>query len=239
MPHPRRYILQDPAQLVQRGNLVIRLQLRRCRPAAGIEPAGMDPGVFAAPDVGAEAVSDEQGGVLFKTGNMGKAIVKIPPIGFVGAGGLGDKNVLKVRPDASAVQPGVLRGRHAVGGQKQPVAPAAQIVQQLHGAGHEIVADAQVFAVHVLALPARHMDAELGEEQIVALGQYLSAGDFSPLIALPLGGVDLLVAGNELFRGFDAHLPEGAADGHVLCRTEIQQGVVQIQKKKRIHGSLS
>ena len=229
-------MLQDIWQLFQTVYFKIRHDVRARRTAGTVEPAGAQPGVLAAEDVACQAVADDHGQCGVKVRDAREAVVKIALFRLVEARVLRNENFLKIVGDPGALQPAVLRVRHAVRGQIQAVARGKPTEQRLC-AGHEPVADAEIAAVAFFGI-LRVVGAAKGlKQQGKTLNEHLLAWDFTALKALPLLLVDAAVERERFLRGGDAELPQRAEDAVALRFAEVEQSIVEVQKQIADHGS--
>ena len=89
----------------QRADFIIGYNIRPGCSALGVDPAGSDAGLLAAQNIRCQTVTPDHSLHWIKTGDPGKATVKIPLIRLVDADVLGDENILEEMTDGGTFQP--------------------------------------------------------------------------------------------------------------------------------------
>ena len=119
-------------------DLIVRHDVRTWRSPPGIEPTGMEPRVPAAPNVRGQAVPHHPGLCGIKVRDRGKAAPEVFSRWFVGADPFRNKDPLKEERKAGALDPLILHGGAAVGGDIEMGFPL-QLTQQFFRAGNELM----------------------------------------------------------------------------------------------------
>ena len=119
-----------------------------------------------------------------KVRDSGEAGVEKRLGGLVGAKLLRDKDAFEIRADSGGVQPGILYGGSAVGGEIQCVA-GSQLLQKLLRAGDELMLLREQVLISAIDGSAAVGYAQLPEQLLIALYQDFFAG--GPLPAAPSG----------------------------------------------------
>ena len=115
----------------------------------GIDPAGLDPSIAAAPDVGGQAVAYHHGFAFVKAGDLDEAGIEIMDGWLIVADFLGNKNLFEEPVQICAGQAACLNLRRAVAGKEQTVF-FTQNLHRFFRAGEKIMADGQVLLVSCL-----------------------------------------------------------------------------------------
>ena len=193
----------------------------------GIEPDGVKPGVQPAPDVGGQTVPYHRRFLRMKVRDSGEAGVEKRLGGLVGAKLLRDKDAFEIRADSGGVQPGILYGGSAVGGEIQCVA-GSQLLQKLLRAGDELMLLREQVLISVIDGSAAVGYAQLPEQLLIALYQDFFAGKAALFQQLPVGEVDKMVAVQYSLCWRNPNFGQCMRQGVCFPGGKIQDGVIQI-----------